>query len=355
MRSIEDTTFLFLIIAVSIAFAWILWPLQGAVLWGTVTAIVFAPLYRRLSRSMQQRQNLAALATVLIILLVVILPLTLIAAALVQEASGVYERIQSGDLDLVRLFRQILDALPAWAANLMRRFGLTSFDAALERLSTGLMKGSQFLAGEALDIGHSALSFIVNLCVMLYLLFFLLRDEDALAHRIKDTIPLRAEQKSALFRKFAIVIRATVKGDLLVALLQGTLGGLIFWFLEINAPLLWAVSMAFLSLVPAIGAALVWGPVAIFFLATGAMWQGVVLLVYGAFVIGLADNVLRPILVGKDTKMPNYVVLISTLGGIQMFGLNGFVIGPVIAAMFIAAWDIYSASRQETPDESVGG
>jgi predicted PurR-regulated permease PerM len=92
-----------------------------------------------------------------------------------------------------------------------------------------------------------------------------------------------------------------------------------------------------------------------FFLATGAMWQGVVLLVYGAFVIGLADNVLRPILVGKDTKMPNYVVLISTLGGIEMFGFNGFVVGPVIAAMFIAAWDIYSASRQGTPDESVGG
>ena len=132
MRSIEDTTFLFLIIAVSIAFAWILWPLQGAVLWGTVTAIVFAPLYRRLSRSMQQRQNLAALVTVLIILLVVILPLTLIAAALVQEASGVYERIQSGDLDLVQAFQANSGHLarmgsqsnaPFWADELRRGAG----------------------------------------------------------------------------------------------------------------------------------------------------------------------------------------------------------------------------------------
>jgi predicted PurR-regulated permease PerM len=353
MRDIEDTAFLVLILVVSVAFAWILWPFYGAVLWGTVTAIVFAPLYRRLANSLQQRRNLAAIATVLIIVLVVILPLALIAASMAQEASGVYDRLQSGDLDPVRLFGQVFDALPAWAANLMRRFGLTSLAEAQEKLSAGLIRGSQFFAAQALDIGQSAVSFIVNLCVMLYLLFFLLRDEEALAHQLRDAIPLRADQKDALFRKFAIVIRATVKGDLLVALLQGALGGLIFWILGVSAPLLWAVSMAFLSLVPAIGAALVWGPVAIYFLATGAIWQSIVLIAYGAFVIGLADNVLRPILVGKDTKMPNYFVLISTLGGIEMFGLNGFVIGPVIAATFIAAWDIYSATRQGKHKEPV--
>ena len=159
----------------------------------------------------------------------------------------------------------------------------------------------------------------------------------------------------ALTLKFVIVIRATVKGDFLVALLQGALGGLIFWFLGIGAPLLWAVVMAFLSLLPAIGAALVWMPVAIYLLATGAVWQGIVLNLYGTLVIGLVDNFLRPILVGKDTKLPDYVVLISTLGGIATFGLNGFVIGPVIAAMFIAAWDIFSESKQRAgiPDPSI--
>ena len=181
---------------------------------------------------------------------------------------------------------------------------------------------------------------------MLYLLFFLLRDEDALFKRIRDAIPLHAEQQAAFLLKFTTVIRATVKGDMLVALLQGTLGGLIFWFLGISAPLLWAVVMAFFSLVPAIGAGLIWIPVAVYLLATGAIWQGMVLIAFGALIIGLVDNFLRPILVGKDTKMPDYVVLISTLGGIATFGLNGFVIGPVIAAMFIAAWDIFSASRQ---------
>src|SRR5687767_4856744 len=113
--------------------------------------------------------------------------------------------------------------------------------------------------------------------------------------------------------------------------------------------------MAFLSLLPAVGAGLVWLPVAIYLLVTGARWQGVVLIVFGVLVIGLVDNVVRPILVGKDTKMPDYVVLISTVGGIAIFGINGFVIGPAIAAMFMAAWDLFAASRAPTPLDGPGG
>jgi predicted PurR-regulated permease PerM len=347
MRAFEDRALLFLVVAVSLAFGWILWPFYGAILWAIVGAIVFAPLYRRLSQSMRERRSLAAIAVVLLIVVIVILPLTLIGASLAQEAAGVYGRVQSGELDIVRFFQQMLDALPQWVINLLDRFGLGSLAGMQDKLSAGLLKGSQFLAAQALNIGQSTFDFFVNLFAMLYLLFFLLRDEDSLSKRIKSAIPLRPEQLSALLLKFTVVIRATVKGDLLVALLQGALGGLMFWFLGITASLLWAVLMAFLSLLPAIGAGLVWIPVAIYLLATGSIWQGVVLIAYGVLVIGLVDNILRPILVGKDTKMPDYVVLISTLGGIEAFGLNGFVIGPVIAAMFIAVWDIFSASRQK--------
>jgi len=345
MRTVENKAFLLLIFAVSLAFLWIVSPFYGAILWGTVTAILFAPLFRRLTKAMGQRRNLAAATTVIIILIIVILPLTLVGMSLVQEVSGVYRRVQSGELDLVRFFQQILDALPAWATHLLDRFGLVNLEVMQERLSTSFMKGSEFFAGQAFSIGQGTFDFIANLFVMLYLLFFLLRDEAELFARIKRAIPLRAEQQQGLLLKFTVVIRATVKGDLLVALLQGTLGGLIFWILGIDAPLLWAVVMAFVALLPVVGAGLVWGPVAIYFLATGAVWQGLGLIAYGTLVIGLVDNFLRPILVGKDTKMPNYVVLISTLGGIATFGLNGLVIGPVIAAMFIAAWDIFSASR----------
>ena len=198
------------------------------------------------------------------------------------------------------------------------------------------------MPAQALSIGAGAADFVLGLFVMLYLLFFLLRDGSSLSKRIQDAVPLPLKQERGLFRKFAAVVRATIKGSILVALLQGALGGLIFWVLGLHAPVLWGVVMGLLALLPALGATLIWLPAAIYLLATGSIWQGVVLLMFGAFVIGLVDNILRPILVGKDTKMPDYVVLISTLGGLATFGLNGFVIGPVIAAMFIAAWDILS-------------
>jgi predicted PurR-regulated permease PerM len=345
----EDKAFLYLIVAVSLAFGWILWPFYGVVLWAVVIAIMFAPVYRRLLRSMQGRRTAASLATVLIVVLIVILPLTLFGISLAQEAAGVIEKTKSGELNFTRYFQQVFNALPAWAATLLERFGLTNLGAVLERFSAGLVAGSQFLTTQAIAIGQNTFEFIVDLFLMLYLLFFMLRDGETLVRRIKAAIPLRDEQQRALFTKFTIVIRATVKGNIVVALVQGALGGLVFWFLGIHAPMLWGVLMAFLSLLPAVGAGLVWLPVAVYLLLTGSVWEGVVLIAFGTLVIGLVDNLLRPILVGKDTKLPDYVVLMSTLGGIAVFGLNGFVIGPVIAAMFTASWDLFAASWARLP------
>ena len=354
LPGLEDKSFLLLVIAVSLAFAWILWPYSGAVLWATVLAIVFAPLYRRLSRSMRQKRTLAALATLLVIVMIVILPLTLVTALLLQEGFSVYERIQSGELNIGLYFKQIFGALPSWVTDLLDRFELTNLNVMQERLSSGLMKTSQFLATQALNIGQNTFEFVIDLFIVLYLLFFFLRDGDGLTRRIRDAIPLHAEQQRDLLNKFTAVIRATIKGTVVVAILQGALGGLIFWALGVHAPVLWAALMAVLSLLPAVGSALVWLPVAIYFLVTGAIWQGIVLIAFGVLVIGLVDNVLRPVLVGKETKIPDYVVLIATLGGIAIFGINGFVIGPVIAAMFMAAWDIFSASRSEMPIDRTG-
>jgi predicted PurR-regulated permease PerM len=345
VSDLEDRTFLWLVVAVSVAFLWILWPFSGAVLWATIGAILFTPLYRRLLRLMPQRRTLAALATLTIVIVMVILPLGLIAAMLVQEASEVYERMQSGEIDVRRYFREVSAVLPGWVTGLLARFALTDLADVQERLSAVLMQSSRFLAAQALNIGQNALDFVVSLFVMLYLLFFLLRDGDGLTRRLKEAVPLRDEQRQALFDKFAVVIYASVKGNILVAVVQGALGGLMFWFLGIRAPVLWGALMAVLSLLPAVGTALVWLPVAVYLLATGAVWQGVVLLAWGVLVIGLVDNVLRPFLVGKDIKMPDYLVLISTLGGLAVFGANGFVIGPVIAAMFVAVWDIFATTR----------
>src|SRR5687768_2261227 len=175
LPGLEDKTFLLLVLAISLAFAWILWPFYGAVLWGTITAIVFAPLYRRLLKSNPQKRNLAALATVLIIIVMVILPLTLITMALLQEATSVYEGIQSGELNFGRYFQQVFDALPTWATNLLARFGLTNLGAVQQKLSLGLAAGSQFLTTQIINIGQNTFNFIVSLFLMLYLLFYLLR------------------------------------------------------------------------------------------------------------------------------------------------------------------------------------
>ncbi|AVO42437.1 AI-2E family transporter [Simplicispira suum] len=339
---LQDRTFLLILIAVSIAFLAILWPYYEAVFWGVALAILFAPLHRRLLARMPRRRNLAALCTLLLCLVLVILPVSLLSVALVQEATLLYERIKSGQLNFGAYFQQVIDAMPAWAMDWLDRMQLTSVSAVQEKLSAVSVQASQLIATRALNIGQNTLQFVVSLGVMLYLLFFLLRDGRTLAARIRNAVPLKESQKSNLSSKFTTVIRATLKGNLMVAACQGLLGGLIFWVLGVQGPILWGVLMAFLSLLPAIGAGLIWAPVAIYFFATGALWQAAVLTAFGVAVIGMVDNVLRPILVGRDTKMPDYVILISTLGGMTLLGLNGFVIGPVVAALFMACWDLFA-------------
>ena len=349
---LQDKAFVLLLVAVSAAFAWILWPFFAAVFWAAVLAILFTPLYRRLSKSMKDRRTLAALATLLIILVIVILPLTLVTGLLVQEGGSLYTRVKSGELNFVQYLQQIMAALPTWVTVLLDRFGLGDFASVQGRLSASIAKSAQFVGTYALSVGQNAFDFIVNFFIMLYLLFFLLRDGSELSNRAQAAVPLDEALQRNLSGKFIQVVRATVKGNIVIALVQGALGGLIFWILGVQAPVLWAVVMAFLSLLPAVGTALVWVPVAIYFLVTGAVWQGIVLIAFGVLVIGLVDNIARPVLVGKDTKMPDYVVLIATIGGMAIFGLNGFVIGPLIAAMFIAVWDVVATSRATVRNDS---
>jgi predicted PurR-regulated permease PerM len=348
--TLQQKVFLLLLTLVTLAFGWILLPYSGAVFWGVVLAILFAPLYRRLLTATKQKPTVAALLTLLSIVVMVILPLSLITASLVREAAAVYSMIGSGHIDFGAYFRQIIGALPQWLISLLERFDLTNLATLQQKLSAVAAEISQTAAKQVISIGSKTFDFLVSLTIMLYLLFFLLRDGNVLTARIRSAVPLSRKYKQRLFNNFTTVIRATVKGNVLVAIAQGALGGLIFWFLGVQAPLLWAVVMAFLSLLPAVGAAIVWAPVAVYFLGTGAVWQGVVLIAFGVLVIGLVDNVLRPVLVGKDTKMPDYVVLLSTIGGMALFGLTGFVIGPVIAALFIAAWDLFATAEEFHPE-----
>ncbi|WP_299262050.1 AI-2E family transporter [uncultured Kushneria sp.] len=346
-KPIEKRAFELLLVGVSVAFVWILLPFFSAIFWGVILALVFMPLQRRLLSLFGGRRNLAAITNVLICIFIVIIPVTLIAGSLVQEGTSVYQRIRSGDLDIGAYVEQARQALPPTVDSWLESTGMGDLSQLRDRISEGAAQGSQMLASRALSIGQNTLQFFISLGIMLYLLFFLFRDGVPLGRRIRQAIPLSARYKYQLLNKFITVTRATVKGNIIVAATQGAIGGLAFWGLGIEAPLLWGVIMAFLSLLPAIGAALVWAPVAIYYLLTGNILDGVILTFVGVVVIGLADNFLRPLLVGKDTKLPDYVVLISTLGGMALFGINGFVIGPLIAALFIAAWDLFSHEKEE--------
>jgi len=341
----EDGGFLIIVVLVTLAFGWLLVPFFGATLWGLVAAILFSPLYRGILSGMPNRPSTAAALTLLIILALVIVPAILLSVAVVGEASTLYSQIKLGEIDFAEVFNRLRDALPRWAKRLLESAGATDFDAASRMVTSNVAAGLDNVASQALNFGQGALRLLGSLGVMLYLIFFLLRDGEAMGNKIKRAVPLRPALRDELVRHFIVVVRATMKGTVVVAIMQGIVGGLIFWALGIEAPLIWGLLMGFFSLVPAVGTGLVWVPVAIYLLVTGSVMEGAILVFCGLFVIGLIDNLLRPILVGRDTRMPDFVVLIATLAGIQLFGLNGFIVGPMIAALFIAVWTIIAEAR----------
>lgn len=336
------------LVLATLALGWILLPFYGTLLWAVVIALLFMPLFRRLLPPLGQRRTPAALLTLLCVLLVAILPFALLTASLAREATLVYQRLQSGELNPALYFRGVFDALPGWLDALLGRFGLINFDVLQRRLTAALAQGSQFIATQAFSVGQDTFDFVARLFITLYLAFFMIRDGEALVATVQRAVPLSAPRQALLMRELTTVIRATVKGNLLVALIQGGLGGLAFWFLGVGWALLWAVLMAFLSLLPAVGAALVWLPVALYFLMAGAIWQSLALVAWGVFVIGLVDNLLRPLLVGRETHLPDWLVLITTLGGIAAIGLNGFVVGPAAAALCFALWRLFAAAHEHS-------
>ncbi|HHS7808642.1 AI-2E family transporter [Pseudomonas fluorescens] len=344
-KTLQFKSLTVLLLLVTVAFIWILLPFYGAVFWAVILGILFAPMQRKLQLKFGWRRNLTALCTLGICLVIAILPVIILSILLVQEGATVYNSIESGQLDIGAYLAQFKHSLPPYFQHLLDRFGMGELNGLREKIVKASMQGSQVLASQAFSFGQGTFEFVVSFGIMLYLLFFFLRDGAELVRKVRTAVPLEESHKRRLQLKFNRVVRATVKGNLVVAVTQGALGGAIFWFLDIPSALLWAVLMGFLSLLPAVGAGIVWAPVAVYFLLSGMIWQGVVLGLFGVFVIGLVDNVLRPILVGKDTRMPDYMILISTLGGLAVFGLNGFVIGPLIAALFMSSWALFIETK----------
>lgn len=334
--------FIFILALVTWAFFDVLSPYFSAILWAAILTVVFNPVKNKLRSALGERNELASLITIVIICLIVFIPLMAILSSLALELNVIYTKLQENNTRFPQVIASIFSHLPHWARGFLIEHDLDNVAQIQKKLSDVALAGGQYLAGSAFLIGKGTFGFAISFGIMLYLLFFLLKDGPYLVNQILDSLPLTDFVKQHLFAKFVGVTRATVKGTAVVAVVQGTLGGIAFAIVDIDGSVLWGALMAFLSLVPAVGSAIIWVPAAIFLFATDQLWQGLFIVGFFIVIVGLVDNILRPLLVGKDTKMPDYLILITTIGGMEIYGINGFVIGPLIAALFLACWNLLS-------------
>ena len=347
--NVERIFFLVLVCAITIAFFWLIHDFLQPIFWAIALGIVVYPLHLWLARRLAPRKSLAAALSVTAVVLVVVLPLLFVGAAVTSEAASLYARLNERQLGVQDLYAHVVEYVPQ-LGELLSRFGVDA--GKLEtQLSNAAVAAGQFIASSALAIGQDTLRVLVFFFLMLYLLFFFLRDGRQLLDGLVHALPLGDERERQLLERFAQVSRATMKGTLVVGAVQGTIGGIAFAILGISAPVLWGTVMALLSIVPAVGTALIWLPAAIILLTGGHAVAGILLILIGVFGIGMVDNLLRPVLVGRDTQMPDYLILLSTLGGLAAFGLAGIVIGPIIAAFFITVWQM--AQQELEPQASV--
>lgn len=335
---IRQNFFFLLLFIVSLLFLGLVQDFLLTIFWAAVLAVIFFRTYRIIRIKVKGRSNLAASLTLLIIVVLVVLPLLLIGSALVDESLQFYDKTQSGELDVKSIVSLVQEQVPI-VTDLLARVNI-SMTQVSETLGNIAVTVTKTLANKAVGYTQNIVTLIVNFFMMLYILFFFLRDGRKLVRAIVAALPMGDSTEYLLFKRFATVARATLKGSLTVAIVQGIIGGITFALLGIEGAIFWGMIMTLLSLLPAIGSALIWAPAAVILLVQGSYVSGIILILVGVFLIGLVDNILRPIMVGRDTKMPDYLILISTLGGIAWFGLSGFVIGPCIAALFITCWQI---------------
>jgi predicted PurR-regulated permease PerM len=339
-----------LLVLVTAAFIWLIRNFLQPIFWAVALAILVFPIHTRILGWLKDRSVLAAIASVGLVVVIVVMPIIGIGMAVTGEANALVERLSAGDIDPAALIEEARRRVP----EVLAFIDATGVDT--ERLqaqiSSSAVEISQFIASRALALGQNTLRVAVYFFLMLYLLFFFLRDGRRMLDAAVRALPLGDERERQLFARFAEVSRATIKGTLVVGIVQGTIGGVTFSILGISAPVLWGVVMTLLSIIPAVGPALIWAPAAALLIVDGQVWAGIVLIAVGVLVIGLVDNLLRPLLVGRDTRMPDYLILLATLGGLAAFGLAGVVLGPVIAAFFLTVWEM--AEEEFTPPLEAG-
>jgi len=345
--ALEHWSFLLILAAVSILLMWVSWPFVGPLMWATLAAIMFQPLYKWSLIKTRGRRNPAAALTLLIIFVAVLLPALWIGSVVASEAIKLVNRLQANPIDASAWVNDTYAMLPGDVQKFAAENGFSDFSTIQDRLQEILGESVGIIAQQALSIGSGALGFFLSFSIGLYVLFFLLRDGSRIGETLLHSAPIDRDIADRLAERFLGVVRAVIKGSGVVGIIQGTLGGIMLAIAGVPSALLLGVVMAILALIPAVGTALVWAPAGVWLIVIGEVWQGAFVLGAGFIIISSVDNVLRPILVGRDTGIPDWIILVTTLGGISLAGFSGIVLGPLVAGMFLASWSIFQEQRAE--------
>jgi predicted PurR-regulated permease PerM len=338
---------LLLVVAVSVLFLAVAWPFLEPLLLGALLAGLFHPLYRWITRLVGGRQSLGAVLTLLALFILVLGPVTAFLGIVVQQALSISDqaipwlRQHLGAASTFNLHDWLVQRFPALADY------VPSQEQLLQHVGTAAKSAGAFLVTVLSRMTATTAAFILNLFVMLYAMFFFFKDGKKILERIFYYLPLSDEDETRMLVRFTSITRATIKGTVVIGIIQGTLAGVAFWMAGIQGAAFWGTIMTILSIVPGIGAALVWVPAVIILFINGQYVAATLLLAWCAAVVGTIDNFLRPALVGRDAKMPDLLILIGTLGGLFLFGPIGFIVGPIVCGLFLTVWDIYGATFKE--------
>lgn len=335
---VNKTVLLALVFAVSLLFLWMIRDYLMALFMAALFSALLSPAYRALARRLGGRDALASGIVVAGALVLVVGPLAALGGIVVGQAVSVSQSVTpwiQGFIANPPALDQYLEKLPYYEQLLPYRAMI------VEKLGQAVGNVSGFLINSLSSMSRMTLNALMGIVIMLYSMFFLLISGEALLRKILYFLPLCDADEQLLLRRFTSVTAATLKGTLIIGMVQGTICGAAFALAGIEGAVFWGAVMAVLSIIPAVGTALVWGPALVILLLQGD-YTGVILLALlcgGA--AGNIDNLLRPRLVGKDTEMHELFVLFGTLGGISLFGILGIIVGPIVTALFITLWELY--------------
>jgi len=337
-RTVNNLILLLLVIGISALFLAMIRHFLMVILLAGIFSAMAQPVFRKIARLLRGRTRAASILTLILFSSVVLVPLSGLVGIITAQAVNVGQSITPW------VQRQIAE--PAALSEFLQKMPfyeelLPYHDEILRKAGELAGRISSFLVSSLSAGAMGTVNFVFLLFVFLYVSYFFLVDGKALIDRILYYLPLQEQDEKRLLDRFTSVTRATLKGTAVIGILQGTLAGLAFAVVGIDAAVFWGTVMTVLSIIPALGSALVWLPASIILVLGGSYIKGAGLTLFCGLVVGSLDNVLRPRLVGKDTQMHDLMIFLSTLGGLALFGLVGFVIGPIIAALFVTVWDIY--------------